>query len=116
VQHKNPVSFRESREKSRRQLPYVLRLRDRLPSGVEREDLPVPGSAFHGIADRELEGAALAAVIALLLTLRAAVRAAVSLGLALRIEQRWVFKLYKVFFGISYDAAILRARQHAGGG
>ncbi len=116
VSHRNPASFSIAREKSRQQLPYALRLRGRTPSGVQPEDVPVPSSAFHGIGERQLEGAALVAVLALLLLLRAGVRAAVSLGLALRLQQRWVFKLYKVFFGISYDAAILRARHQGSGG
>ena len=44
--------------------------------------------------------------------LRAVVFATTQLCLTLRLQSAWVFKLYKVFFGMSYDMAILREKRH----
>ncbi len=44
--------------------------------------------------------------------LRAVVYAITQLCLTLGLQSAWVFKLYTVFFGMSYDMAILREKRH----
>jgi glycosyltransferase involved in cell wall biosynthesis len=113
VRHRNPTSLRESLEKSRRRLTAIQELVRHPPEGMTREDMGFPTSAFHGLADRPLRGPALGAVLMALAWLRAATLAAVRLCLALRLHLGLTLKLYKVFVGVSYEMAALRARRPA---
>jgi len=113
VWHKNPTSFDVSLEKSRNQLQSVLQMMRNLPKGVKEEHVPFPSSAFHGIGGRDIRGVKLKAVLMLMRSLRFWVLSGFRVCLALRIRHRMTFKLYKVFFGLSYDIALLRAKRQA---
>ena len=110
VWHKNPASFREMREKSRKQLPFVLHMLHHVPEGLGEDDVPFPASGFYGIAQCQIPGVPLAVVLLLLRTVRFGVYVTTQLCLALGIQHGWALKLYKTFFGISYDIAILQAK------
>lgn len=111
VRHKNPTSFREMRDKSRKQLPHVMRMLQR--ASIE-DALPFPRSAFHGVAERDFGQLGLAVTVTIMRGIRVLLFIAVTVCLRLGIDKPWSFKLYKVFFGVSYDLAILQARRDSG--
>ena len=111
VRHKNPTSFRETRDKSRKQLPHVMRM---LQRASFEDALPFPRSAFRGVAARDFGQLGLAVTVAIMWSIRVLLFIAVSVCIWLGIDKPWSFKLYKVFFGVSYDLAILQARRDRG--
>lgn len=111
VWHKNPTAFDVILNKSDDQLAVVLQMRNDLPPGLEDRDVPFPKTAFLGIAGRSYNRLNLKLVIGFLALLRGAVLATTRLGMALRLDNPVTFKLYKIFFGIAYDLAILRDRR-----
>lgn len=111
VRHRGPVSFEVSLRKSRARMPDVLRLLERFPGHERGDDFPYPASAFYGAARLELDGLGLRLAIAVLRFIRLCVGAAFRLCLVLCPRRALTLKLYKVFFGVSYDAAILDARR-----
>ena len=108
VYHKNPASFREIREKSRKQLPHVLRM---LQRASITDELPVPRSAFHGLAERNFGHTGIVVAVVVLRAVRWVLTLGTSACLQLGINRPWSFKLYKLFFGACYDLAILEAKR-----
>ena len=111
VWHKNPTSFAEVLGKSDKQLVVVLGMLRDLPPALGQHDIPFPKSAFLGFARRRYSRVSLKMAIVFLTVLRSLVFATTKFLMALRIDSPVTFKLYKVFFGIAYDLAILRDRR-----
>ena len=111
VWHRNPTSLSVALRKGRERMTAVLGMMSDLPEGVKEEDLPFPTSAFHGIGARDVQGVKLKALLLLMKSLRFGVLTGFRVCLALHIRHRMTFKLYKVFYGLSYDIALLRAKR-----
>ena len=109
VAHRNLTSLSVALEKSRTRLPYVIRLIREPPPGTTRDHLTLPRSAFFGLAERKLTGRGGAAVLGVARLGRQLVLAAFRLCLAVRLHHRLTVKLYKIYYGISYDLAIIES-------
>ena len=108
VRHKNPTSFREIRDKSRKQLPHVMRMLQRAST---EDSLPFPRSAFHGIAERDFGQLGMSVAISGMRGIRRMLIIGTTVCLKLGIDRPCSFKLYKLFFGVCYDLAILEAKR-----
>ena len=110
VLHHNPTTVEVALKKGRERMATILELRRNPPEDFSASDLPMPSSAFFGIADRELKGPMLSITIAILSVLSAATLLVFRMLLAIRIGGFLTFKIYKIFHGIGYDLAILQDR------
>jgi glycosyltransferase involved in cell wall biosynthesis len=110
VGHKNPTSFRVVLAKSTKQLEHVLALRAGLPADVDWGQIPFAASAFYGVAELNLNGPLRCVLLAVLRVIRATLFGVTQLLLSLQVDRQCAYKLYKVFFGLSYDIAILAAK------
>jgi glycosyltransferase involved in cell wall biosynthesis len=108
VRHKNPTSFREMRDKSRKQLPHVMRMLQRAST---EDALPFPRSTFLGIAERDFGQPGQAVIVAIMSSIRVLLIIVMTSCFRLGIDRPWSFKLYKLFFGVCYDLAILKAKR-----
>lgn len=113
VSHRNPTSFQVSLAKGRERLAVVLQLMHDLPPDVREEELPFPSSALYGMAHWPLRGMALTGTLLVLRALRWVVLSSFRLCLALHLRHALTFKLYSVFFGLSYEIALLRIKREA---
>lgn len=111
VWHKNPTSFAQIMDKSDKQLAVVMDMLRTLPPTLDDHDIPFPKSAFYGMAERRYGCRSLAMAIFLLAMLRSMILGVTRFLMALKLDNPVTFKLYKVFFGIAYDLAILRDRR-----
>ena len=93
----------------------VLHILRALPEGARSEGVLLPRSAFYGIATRDMGKATLAWVLPLLRSGRYILLAVVRLSVAMQVKYELAFKLYKVYLGMSYDIAILQAKQREQG-
>ncbi len=112
VAHRNLTSLTVALAKSRTRTPYVIRLIRDPPPGMVRDALALPRSAFFGLAERELGGASGAAVLSVARLCRRLTLGAFRLCLAVRLRHRLTVKLYKIYYGISYDLAIVESRRN----
>lgn len=111
VMHRNPTTLDVALQKGRERMATILELRRNPPDGFSLSDLPMPSSAFFGIADRDLKGPLLSLAIASLTFLSASTLLAFRLLLAGGIGGFLTFKIYKIFHGIGYDLALLQERR-----
>jgi len=111
VWHKNPTSLSVIQEKGQKRLPFLLRLMRGLPKGLNWDDVPFPRSAFHGLSTLEMGAFTLTCVFPILRSVRRLLLAMVQLGVRFNLAYPGMFKLYKIYLGMSYDMAILQAKR-----
>ena len=111
VAHRNLTSLAVALKKNRTRTPYVIKLIRNPPPGMTRDDLPLPRSAFFGLAERKLRGISGAVMLHGARLCRRLILYAFRLCLAVRLRHRLTVKLYKIYYGISYDLAIIESRR-----